>query len=367
MRDQRLKKLAHLLVHYSTKVQPGELVFISCDEVSLPWMVEVSEAAIKAGAYVETHLSSELVKEVMLTTASEEQLLKGSIIKEVMLDKADVWLTAWGSRNTRFSSAIDGEKNKLALQGEQKWREIYRRRMGDKSLRWCGTQFPTHAYAQEAGMSLRAYEDFVFSAALLDHDDPVAAWQKVSVSQQKWADYLSTKETLRIVSKDTDISMSIKGRSWENCDGKLNMPDGEICTAPVENSVEGHIRFSFPGLYIGTEVEDIFLEVKEGKVVKASAAKGEQLLLELLKTDEGASYFGEVAIGTNYGIPGFTRNMLFDEKLGGTIHMAIGASLQMCGGKNQSSLHWDLLCDMKKEGRIYADGELFYEKGTFLD
>jgi aminopeptidase len=231
----------------------------------------------------------------------------------------------------------------------------------------CGTQFPTQADAQEASMSLSEYEDFVYGSGLIDRDDPVAEWQRISREQERWVRYLDSKKRIRIVSEGTDITVNVEGHKWVNCDGRVNFPDGEIFTAPVETDIEGVITFSFPGIYSGKEIEGIRLEVSGGKVTGASAKKGEDLLKALLATDEGASRFGEVAIGTNYGIQRFTRNMLFDEKIGGTVHMAVGDAPKEAGGVNSSSVHWDMLCDMRTGGKIYADGELFYENGRFKD
>ena len=191
--------------------------------------------------------------------------------------------------------------------------------------------------------------------------------EKISKEQELWVKYLGSKSSLHIVSEGTDIMIGIKGRKWINCDGKQNFPDGEIFTSPLENNINGYITFSFPGIFAGRQIEGIKLEVKDGKVINATAKKGEELLKSLLETDEGSSFFGEVAIGTNYGIKDFTSNMLFDEKIGGTVHMAIGDSMPEAGGKNKSSLHWDMLCDMRNGGKIYADGELFYENGKFID
>jgi aminopeptidase len=284
-----------------------------------------------------------------------------------MISKADVWLTSWGTRNTKSNSNIDSEKIKLSSLGNASWRKIYSERMGNGSLRWCGTQYPTHADAQEASMSLSEYEDFVYGAGFLDKEDPSAEWKRISLEQQKWTKYLDTKSELHIIAEETDIKVCIKNRKWINCDGRVNFPDGEVFTSPVENEINGYITFSFPGIFAGKEVEGIRLEVKDGLVVKASAKKGEELLNSLLNTDEGAKRFGEVAIGTNYGIQKFTRNMLFDEKIGGTIHFAIGDSMEDAVGRNRSVLHWDMLCDMRKGGKIFADGELFYENGYFID
>ncbi|MGV8981123.1 aminopeptidase [Clostridium sp.] len=367
MADQRLNKLAKLLVNYSTQVKPGDSVFISCDEVATPWMVEVVKEAVKAGALVETSLSSQEVSEIKLKYSSKEQLLSENILFKTMLGNADVWLSAWGNRNTKTNSRIDADKLKISAKGAASWRKIYSEKMGDGSLRWCGTQYPTYADAQEASMSFSDYEEFVYGAGLLNFEDPASEWKRISAEQERWVRYLDTKSSLQFISEGTDIKVNIEGRKWINCDGKVNFPDGEIFTSPVEDGVDGVITFSFPGIYMGKEIQGIVLNVKSGKVIKATATKGEDLLKALLETDEGACRFGEVAIGTNYGIKDFTRNMLFDEKIGGTVHMAIGDSMPEAGGLNRSTLHWDMLCDMRNGGKIYADGELFYENGRFID
>ncbi len=367
MVDIRLNKLAKLLVNYSAKVKPGDFVLVSCEDVAEPWMAEVVKEAIKAGAHVETILDSHTVKENKLKYSSKEQLKQESFILKYALEKADVWLSAWGTRNTKANSNIDSEIIKLSAIGAKSWRKVYSDGMGDGTLRWCGTQFPTYADAQEASMSLSEYEDFVYGAGLLNSDDPVAEWEKVSAGQERWVKYLDLKKQLHIISKDTDIVVGVNNRKWINCDGKVNFPDGEVFTSPEENNINGVITFSFPGIYMGKEIQGIRLKVVDGKVQQAAAEKGQDLLDTLLTLDEGASRFGEVAIGTNYGINKFTRNMLFDEKIGGTIHMAIGDSMAEAGGLNKSNIHWDMLCDMRQCGKIYADGELFYEKGHFID
>lgn len=367
MLDNRLKKLANLLVNYSTEVKPGEFVFVVSDEVSSPWMVEVVKEAIIAGAHVETLINSQDVNEIKLKYSSDKQLLESNFIMENTLKRADVWLSAWGTRNTKSNSNVDSKKIQLSSKGASSWRKIYSEKMGDGSLRWCGTQFPTHADAQEASMSLIEYEEFVYGAGLLDKEDPTAEWKRISLEQERWVKYLDTKKELHFISKGTDIKVQIANRKWINCDGKVNFPDGEIFTSPIENGVNGYITFSFPGIYSGKEIEGIKLQLDNGEVVKASADKGEELLHALLATDEGSVRFGEVAIGTNYGIQKFTKNMLFDEKIGGTIHMAIGDSMPEAGGMNKSVIHWDMLCDMRNGGKIFADSELFYENGKFIE
>jgi aminopeptidase len=215
-------------------------------------------------------------------------------------------------------------------------------------------------------MSLGEYEEFIYNACLLNSDDPIREWEKVKEGQDRAVKWLSNKSEFYVKAGGTELRLRSDKRNWVNCFGDMNMPDGEVYTSPVEDSLDGHIRFSFPGIYSGREIEDIRLTFKAGRVVKAEAAKGQELLEVLLDTDEGARYAGEFAIGTNYGIDKFTKNMLFDEKIGGTIHLALGHGFEESGSKNKSLIHWDMLCDMRNGGEIYADGELFYKDGKLL-
>ncbi len=366
MKDERLEKLAKLLVGYSTEVKEGDFVYVRCDEVALPWAKEVVKAAVRAGAHVETVLTSDEIQEIVLKNSTEEQLEKENELQKAMMAKVDVWLTAWGSRNLKYASSVPSENIKSAARGAASWRKIYTERTGDGSMRWCGTQFPTFADAQEAGMSLEDYEDFVYGAGLLDKDDPVAEWKRISEVQERWVRYLDTKKELHILSEGTDIKVSVSGRKWINCDGRQNFPDGEIFTSPVHEEINGHVSFTFPLIYAGKEIRGIRLEVVNGRVVEAFADEGQDLLQNVLDTDDGSRFFGEVAIGTNYGIKDFTKNTLFDEKIGGTFHMAIGDSMPEAGGKNSSSVHWDMIGDLRKGGSVSADGEVFYRDGEFL-
>ena len=366
MMDRRLQKLAELLVNYSAKVQPGEFVLIQADAVALDWIKAVANEVTKAGAHFETIVHIGDVSDVFVRHASDEQLQHEREIQKFAIGRADVWLTAWANTNTRSNSNVDPQRLRLMSEGARSWREIYLARMGEGKLRWCGTQFPTHSDAQEAEMSFSEYEDFVYGAGMLDTDNPVQHWRTIDAEQKRLCAILDTKSEIRFLSKDTDITAGIRGQKWVSCVGEVNFPDGEIFTAPLKNSVNGHIRFSFPGIYLGKAIENIFLRVENGKVVEATADKGEDLLKTQLNLDAGACYFGEIAVGTNFGIQKFTRNMLFDEKIGGTIHFALGNGYAECGEVNKSALHWDMLCDMRSGGSIYADGALIYKDGKFL-
>ena len=366
MKDERLEKLAKLLVSYSTEVREGDFVYVRCDEVALPWAKEVVKAAVRAGAHVETVLTSDEIQEIVLKNSSEEQLEKENVLQKAMMEKVDVWLTAWGSRNLKYAASVPSKKIRSSARGAASWRKIYTERTGDGTMRWCGAQFPTFADAQEAGMSLEDYEDFVYGAGLLDKDDPVAEWKKISLEQERWVRYLDTKKELHILSEGTDIRVSVDGRKWINCDGRQNFPDGEIFTSPVHEEINGHVTFTFPLIYAGKEIRGIRLEVAGGRIIDASAKEGQDLLMNVIDTDAGSRFFGEVAIGTNYGIKKFTKNTLFDEKIGGTFHMAIGDSMPEAGGTNSSSVHWDMIGDLRSGGSISADGELFYKDGAFI-
>ncbi|MCE7908504.1 MAG: hypothetical protein DYH02_09095 [Candidatus Omnitrophica bacterium COP1] len=251
------------------------------------------------------------------------------------------------------------------MKGVKPLRDILHHRMSDGSLRWCLTLFPTEAYAQDAEMSLTEFEDFVYRACHVDLQDPVAAWKKVQRNQEKMVQFLNGTKKIRIVAKDTDLSFSVQGRTWINCCGTENMPDGEVFTGPVENSAEGTILYSFPACHNGREIENVHLTFKKGKVIQAHASKNEDYLNKMLDLDEGARYLGEFAFATNRGIQRFTRNILFDEKIGGTVHLALGASYPESGGVNKSVLHWDMICDLRKAGKVYVDGKLFLKDGEF--
>jgi aminopeptidase len=277
----------------------------------------------------------------------------------------DARLTIEASENTKSLSGVDPKRVALrqAALGGLGRRLMERSASGE--LRRCLTLFPTEAHAQDAEMSLAEYEDFVFDSCLLNLPDPAEGWRQVRAEQQRIVDYLMAHDHIHIVAPDTDIRYRVAGRTWINSDGKRNFPSGEVFTGPIENSVEGHVRFNYPAIYNGREVEDVRLFFKAGKVVEASASRGEDFLQAMLDTDPGARFLGEVAFGLNYNIQRFTRKILFDEKIGGTMHMALGRSYPDSGGKNDSAIHWDLICDLR-DGEVTADGELCYRDGKFI-
>ena len=288
------------------------------------------------------------------------------IFYKKVIEEFDVLISILSRSNTQSSANLDSSKIGISSGAHSGVTTTYFERMASGELRRVLTQFPTQGYAQNAEMSLDEFEEYVFSTAYCDIDDPVKEWQKISNEQQKIVDYLAGKKKVVIKGPHVELTMSIEGRTFINCAGKVNMPDGEIFTGPVENSVNGWIHFTYPDYGPGGDITGIELEFVDGKVDKASATKNEKTLLECLDRDSGARYVGEFGIGTNKRVNNFIKNMLFDEKIEGTIHFALGHGYPESGSKNESSIHWDLLCDMKDGGQIIVDDELIYEAGDFL-
>jgi aminopeptidase len=362
MPDPRVTRLAQVLVRYSLALRPGdEFCLLStplADELSLA----VYKEAIEAGAHVSAVSQLAGSDELFFKHAGDDQLDHVPRLTRLVADEYDALLRIDAPVNTRALSGVDPARMSRAQKAQAGiWLRILERTAREE-FRWCVTLYPTQASAQEADMSLSEYEDFVYGAGLLDRDDPVAAWQAIGERQQKLTAWLANRDQVVIKGSNVDLALSIEGRSFVDASGKVNFPDGEIYTSPVESSAQGWIRFSYPAIYAGREVIDVELWFEDGKVVREKAGKGQDLLTALLDTDAGSRYLGELGIGTNYGIQRFTKNMLFDEKMGGTIHLAVGACYPETGGKNESGVHWDMLCDMA-EGEITVDGDLFFKDG----
>ncbi len=365
MRDPRLTKLAQVLVHYSLKVRPGQLVRISGPALAAPLITEAYREALLAGANVYTRVAVDGTDELFLRHATDEQLrfISPLVLQEVETIDADLGI--WAHYNTRSMTGVEPKRQAIRREATREVSKRYLERAGREELRWCGTQFPTQADAQDAEMSLDEYEDFVFNAGLLNHPDPVASWEKVRDEQARVARFLETKKELRLTGPSIDLTVRADGRRWVNAAGEHNFPDGEVFTGPVETATAGRVRFSFPAIYGGREVDGITLTFAEGRVVEATAEKGEEFLRAMLDLDAGARVLGEFAFGTNYGITKFTRNILFDEKIGGTVHMALGSAYPETGGTNTSGLHWDMVCDLRVSTEVRADGEVVYRDGRF--
>ena len=365
MISERIKKFAKVLVDYCLEIKKDEKFLISGKDLASPLILEIYKQALQKGAYPALDIAVPGIEEVYYKFATEEQLQQACDYARFKASYFDAYLTILGGYNTKSMSGIDSNKIAMHARATYEIHQIQMKRMQEQKLRWCATQYPTHSAAQEAGMSLCDYTEFVYQACFLNDENPIESWKNMSKWQARVCEYLQGKKNFRIVSEDTDLTLCTEGRTWINCDGHMNFPDGEVFTGPKEDSINGHIKFSFPGIYSGKAIEDIRLKFENGKVVQASAKVGQELLEAMLNTDEGARFVGEFAIGSNFGIDRFTHNMLYDEKIGGTIHLALGYSLPGSGGKNLSSIHWDMLCDMK-HGEIYADDELIYKNTKFI-
>lgn len=360
-----LQNYADLLVHYCLEIQPADKLYIRTTTLAEPLVREVFRAAVAAGAVVEVDFEFREQGRIFLEEAKGEQLKYVSPFFRQAMESFDAYLYIRAPFNLRETQNVDKAKSKIRQEAFAEVNKIYFERTATLDLRRSLCQYPTQASAQEAGMSLEEYEHFVFSACKLFDENPVESWLKVRETQQQIVDLLDQRETVRYKGDGIDISFSTKGRKWINSDGRTNMPSGEVYTSPVEDSVNGVIHFSYPAVYMGHELEGVTLWVKDGYVERWEARRGKDFLDHIF-TLEGTRRFGEAAIGTNYGIDRFTKNILFDEKTGGTVHMAIGQSYLQAGGKNQSSVHWDMITDMRNGGEVFADGEKIYENGKFL-
>jgi len=366
MIDPRADKLADVLVDYSVAVRPGDRVMIQGGAAAEPLLKAILAAVLKAGGHPFTLVSLPGVQELFYRHASDAQLQHVSAPRKLIYETYDALITVDAKTNTKELTAVPPEKVRLANHAQKDLFQTFLRRLAADELRWVGCLYPTDAFAQEAEMSLVDYEDFVYGACLPDPENPVGFWTRLSARQQKIVDWLAGKRAIRVEGPGVDLRLSIEGRSFVNCDGKKNMPDGEIFTGPVEESVEGRVRFSYPTVYMGRKLEGVEVTFEKGKVVRATAEKGEAFLAETLDTDEGARFVGEFAIGTNEGITRATGHTLFDEKIVGSFHMALGAGMPETGSRNESGIHWDMVCDLSDGGRIWVDDELFYEDGRFV-
>jgi aminopeptidase len=366
MHNNITARYAELLVHYCLEVRPGDKVFIASTLLAEPLVREVYQAAYAAGAsLVEYDLAFRERERLFMQHASDAALLEPPLLQRIAMESFDCYLNIRAPFNLRDSSGATPERAQRRSAALAPINKNYFERTADRRLRRNLCQWPTDAAAQEAGMSLSEYEAFVFGACKLFSTHPQAAWIAVRASQQRIVDHLNGCSTIRYVAESTDISFSTTGRIWMNSDGQTNMPSGEVYTSPVEDSVQGVVHFSYPCIYQGNEVEGVTLWVKDGFIEKWAANRGQDFL-DYVFSLPGTRRFGEAAIGTNYDIQRMTKNILFDEKIGGTIHMAIGQSYLQTGGKNESAVHWDMITDMSQGGEIWADGTLIYRDGKFI-
>ncbi len=366
MADARVEKLAEILVDHSAEIKPGDRVAIEATTAAQPLVRALCATILERGGI--PHLLLELPdqEEILFAHANDAQLEAIPPFRKMAYDQFESRIRIHSETNPRALSSVDPARQRRHQKASASILETQMRRGADRSFKWVTTLYPTEGYAIEAEMSLSDFEDFVYRACHADQADPVAYWNKVEASQKKIVDRIEGHDQVILRGPNVDLSLSIKGRKFLNAAGKSNMPDGEIFTGPVEDSLNGFVRYSYPAIYSGVLVEGVELTFSNGKVIRAQAEKNQPFLLEMLESDAGARYVGEFAIGTNYEIDRFSHNILFDEKLGGSFHMALGAGYPETGSHNKSIIHWDMICGMQKDSEILVDGEVVYKNGKFV-
>jgi aminopeptidase len=366
MKDPRVTGLARVLTEYSLEIKPGQVCLIQGASAAEPLMQAIYEEVLDAGAHPIVDMSMEGAQAAFFAKASDEQLQWVAPPIQWAMENADARVRILSETNTRELSAVPPERQQLRQKAMHPLMQSMMERSASGELRWNVTLFPTNAYAAEARMSLADYEDFYYRACLTDQDDPVAAWRQAAAETNRLAEWIEGREEVVIEGPGTNLKLNVAGRHFKPADGKYNLPDGEFFTGPVEDSAEGEITFHLPASYNGREVAGVRFRFEAGKVVDATAERGEDFLHTVLDTDEGARRLGELGIGTNFGITEGTGEILLDEKIGGTVHLAIGASYPETGGVNESAVHWDMICDLRRGGSITVDGEVLQQDGRFV-
>jgi aminopeptidase len=369
--DIRVQKYAKILVEHSTRVVPGDRILIEATTVAEPLIRELFIQILERGGIPHPIIALPGMMpfsqdELYLTYAKDTQLDFVPTFYKIAYDQFEGRIRIHSATNTRGTTNIDPEKSQRRGKALSPITEAQMRRGAEGKFKWVTTLYPTDGYAQDAGMSLKEYEDFVFGAVHAYEEDPIAYWNSTAAAQQQAIDFLSDKNQVTLRGPNVDLTLSIKGRKFENSIGVFNMPDGEIFTGPVEESVNGWVKFTYPAIYNGVAVEGAELTFSNGRVETAKAEKNQDFLLKMIESDSGACYLGEFAIGTNKDITQFTGNILFDEKIGGSFHMALGAGYPETGSKNKSAIHWDMICDLRKDSEILADSQPFYKDGKFI-
>jgi len=365
MADPRVQKLAELVVKYSTKIKPGDKAIINTPATAMPLARAIFIEVLKAGG-LPFVLPRGDFEDLLYRYGSDEQIQYVHQPQRYLAEEYDARFAILADDNTKKHSNVPPEKMVLFDRGRSGLMKTMMKRAAEGVFNWVVLPFPTAAMAQDAEMSLEEYEDFVYGACMPDMNDPIGYWENQSQRMQKVVDWLRGRQSVHITAPDTDLTLSIKGRRFIKCDGENNMPDGEVFTGPVEDSASGHVYFSYPAIEGGREVTGVRLWFEDGKVVKATAEKNEEFLLKTLDTDEGSHRLGEFAIGANEGITKFTGEILFDEKIGGSFHMALGSGYPETGSVNESAIHWDMVCDLRRGGEITVDGDLLYKDGRFV-
>jgi aminopeptidase len=366
MRDPRVEKVADIVIDYSLRIGEGDKVAINGAYVAEPLILALYQRCLERGAYPmlrTTIPGAEFVRYKFATDAQLEYIWETD---KWLIENLDVSISIISDVNTRQLSRIDPERQVISSKARRPLMDTYMKRSAAGEFRWNVTLFPTDAHAMEAQMSLPEYEEFFYGACLVDADDPIGEWKKVAERHQRMVEWMDGRNEIHIEGEGTDLILEVGGRTFIAANGDSNFPDGEIFTGPIEDKTRGHIAFTYPAIYGGQSVEGIRLEFEGGRVVDARAEKNEDFLIKTLDTDEGGRVLGELGIGTNYGVTDFTGEILLDEKIGGTVHLALGAAYPETGGTNKSAVHWDMVCDLRRGGRITVDGDPLMEDGRLL-
>ncbi|MCW5839177.1 MAG: aminopeptidase [Anaerolineales bacterium] len=366
MADPRIENFARILVEYSTDIQPGDRVIIEASTEALPLVEEVFKKVILRGGRPHLQLEFPEQRALFLQLASPELLSMQNEFVALAYREFEARIRLWSEANTRALSNVDPAKQSAAAAAFSPSLKNQFERSAAGQFKWVTSIYPTQGYAMQAGMSLSEYTDFVLRSVHAHEADPVAHWLKIKEQQQYYMDALAGHDRVQLRGPNVDLTLSIKDRTWKNSYGRYNMPDGEIYTGPVEDSLNGWVRYTYPAMEGGVVVEGAELHFKDGKVVQATARSQEAHLKQMLATDPGASYVGEFAIGLNKDIDRFTGHILLDEKIGGSFHMALGMGYPETGNTNVSAIHWDMICDLRTDSEIHVDGELFYKNGEFV-
>lgn len=364
--DPRVENLAKILVHHSAGIVPGDRVAIEATTAAEPLVRALYREILTAGGYPYPLLRIPEQDMELLSWGTEAQAAHVDQLRHKAYQEFESRFRIYSSTNPQQLSGFPGEKQVRLQQSRAPILETQLARGSRDEFKWVTTLFPTSAYAEQAGMSLEEYQDFVYSACLADQEDPIAKWQQIKTEQDAALALFEGGGQVKLQGPNIDLELSVKGRKFINCYGRNNMPDGEIYTGPVEDSLNGWVRYSYPAIYKGVMVRGVELEFKDGAVVQARAEDQGEYLLRMLDSDPGARYAGEFAVGANPGIQRFTGNILFDEKIGGTIHIALGSGYPKTGSRNQSAIHWDMICDMRVDSAITVDGVLVYQDGEFV-
>jgi len=369
--DIRIQKYAQVLVEHSARVKPVDRILLEGTTAAEPILRELYIQILEKGGH--PHLMMTLPgtmpfsqDELYLTYANDSQLDFVPSFYKLAYDQFEGRIRMHSATNTKGTTNIDPAKIQRRSKATSVITESQFRRGAEGVFKWVTTLYPTEAYAQDAGMSLKEYEDFVFDAVHANEENPVAFWQSVKDKQQSAVDFMKDKSQVILRGPNVELTLNVKGRTFMNSYGLFNMPDGEIYTGPVEDSANGWVKFTYPANYGGTSVEGAELTFSNGRVSVAKAEKNQDFLVKTLDSDAGSRFIGEFAIGTNFDIQQFTGNILFDEKIGGSFHMALGAGYPETGSKNKSAIHWDMICDLRTDSEILVDGELFYKDGQFV-